>query len=253
MKMTFLKKICDILITIAQWIFFLVSLLLLTATFPTFLVISLFLRGVRKQILFRRIVYYYLKIFFFVLETIVPGLTIKRDKRIAEISSSVIICNHVSYLDGLLACTLNKNIVIFIKGSFFNVPVLGWLVRLAGYIPVAAGGSLKNFYSKRLEYLDQAISAGTSVVIFPEGIRSKNGEISRFKIGAFKIALRHGAPLELVRIINADRLLRRNSILLNTCVRNTVEVASIGRVAPEGTPEELRKAAVDIYQRHLAE
>ncbi len=251
--MVFLKKTCDILVTIAQWIFFLASLLLLTATFPAFLVISLFLKGARKQVLFRRIVYYYLRVFFFVLEKMVPGLRIKRDKRIAEISSSVIICNHISYLDGLLACTLNKNIVIFMKGSFFNVPVLGWLVRLAGYIPVASGGSLRDFYTKRLECLEEAISTGTSVIIFPEGTRSKTGEISRFKIGAFKIASRHCAPLELIRIINTDRLFQRNSILLNTCVKNTIEVVSIGRVAPEGTPDELRKAAVDIYRRHLAE
>ncbi|CAK5273285.1 unnamed protein product [Mycena citricolor] len=79
-----------------------------------------------------------------------------------------------------------------------EMPVFGWVLWMHGDIPVERGsrGSAKQM----LERCRQRLSRGTSVIVFPEGTRTKTGEIGRFKDGAFLVAKHAGVGIQPVVI-----------------------------------------------------
>ncbi|MBI2258669.1 MAG: 1-acyl-sn-glycerol-3-phosphate acyltransferase [Flavobacteriia bacterium] len=94
----------------------------------------------------------------------------------------IIIANHASFLDILLMLMLSPKIIIMVKKWVYYSPLFGFLVRKAGYI-YAHDGSDKN-----LEEVQKNFNEGYSLVIFPEGTRSKTGQLGRFHKGAFWLA-----------------------------------------------------------------
>lgn len=95
---------------------------------------------------------------------------------------SVLIANHQSFIDILLLLSLSPKIVMVTKGWVWNSPVFGQIVRHAGF------HSIDNGYDELVTSLRPLIAEGYSVVIFPEGTRSADGEIQRFHKGAFYLA-----------------------------------------------------------------
>lgn len=79
------------------------------------------------------------------------------------------------------------------KEELFRVPIFGSAMRRAGYIPLDRSDGRKALRSMRLAA--DRIAAGTSVVIFPEGTRTKDGSLLPFKRGAFLLAARAGVPI----------------------------------------------------------
>ena len=84
------------------------------------------------------------------------------------------------------------------KKEVQKMPVFGWVLWMHGDIPVERGsrGSAKQM----LERCRQRLSRGTSVIVFPEGTRTKTGEIGRFKDGAFLVAKHAGVGIQPVVI-----------------------------------------------------
>ena len=79
------------------------------------------------------------------------------------------------------------------KEELFRVPVFGAAMRRAGYIPLDRSDGRKALKSMR-QAADR-IAAGASVVIFPEGTRSLDGQLLPFKRGAFLLAVKAGVPI----------------------------------------------------------
>lgn len=100
----------------------------------------------------------------------------------------VVVCNHQSMLDILIfLARLPLHFKFIAKRELFRIPFFGWHLALARYIPLKRGDpqSGKDCLLKAQEWLQK----GISVVFFPEGTRSPDGEIHEFKPGAFKLAL----------------------------------------------------------------
>src|SRR5450432_1990125 len=97
-------------------------------------------------------------------------------------SPAVIIANHQSSLDVLIAMMLHPKVILLTNNWVWNSPVFGWLVRIAGYYPVARG------IENSIEYMEAQVKAGFSISVFPEGTRSADEQIRRFHKGAFFIA-----------------------------------------------------------------
>jgi 1-acyl-sn-glycerol-3-phosphate acyltransferase len=105
----------------------------------------------------------------------------------------VVVSNHESFADILLISHLPWEMKWLSKAELFRLPVLGWLMRLAGDIPVWRG-----FGSSAIEAMAKCrdtLSNKVSVMIFPEGTRSTKQELLPFKDGAFRLAIDAGVAI----------------------------------------------------------
>lgn len=108
----------------------------------------------------------------------------------AEIPSDkqlVIISNHQSMLDIVVLFLLNRPFKWVSKSSNFKFPLIGWSMCLAGYLKLKRNSmtGIKEMMARSV----MELSRGTSLLIFPEGARSLDGNMGKFKTGAFKLAL----------------------------------------------------------------
>ena len=105
----------------------------------------------------------------------------------------VIVSNHASLADIVCLFTIGHQFKWLAKKSLFYVPFLGWAMSVMGYVPLERGrhGSIRKSYRETLDWLRRDMS----VLIFPEGTRSRTGEMGRFKSGAFRLAIESGRPV----------------------------------------------------------
>jgi 1-acyl-sn-glycerol-3-phosphate acyltransferase len=121
----------------------------------------------------------------------------------------VVVANHVSFVDILLISHLPFEMKWMSKSEFFKFPMVGWGMRLAGDIPLDRGDK-KAGVQALIECRDR-LKKRVSVMIFPEGTRSKSGELQEFKDGAFRLAIQTGAPvLPLAVIGTRDALVKHD-------------------------------------------
>jgi 1-acyl-sn-glycerol-3-phosphate acyltransferase len=95
---------------------------------------------------------------------------------------AVIICNHQSHLDLMVMLSQTRNLVILTNDWVWNSPFFGIVLRNAEYYPVSMG------IDTILPKLQSLVERGYSIVVYPEGTRSKDCSIGRFYKGAFHIA-----------------------------------------------------------------
>jgi 1-acyl-sn-glycerol-3-phosphate acyltransferase len=105
----------------------------------------------------------------------------------------VVVSNHESFADILLISHLPWEMKWLSKAELFKVPVLGWLMRLAGDIPVRRGEGRSAV--EALQQCRTVLKRRVSVMIFPEGTRSTTTDMLPFKDGAFRLAIDAGVPI----------------------------------------------------------
>jgi 1-acyl-sn-glycerol-3-phosphate acyltransferase len=98
------------------------------------------------------------------------------------------------------------------KEELFRVPVFGWSMRRAGYIPLNRGHGTKAL--KSLEFASAAICQGTNLIIFPEGTRSNDGSLLPFKKGGFLLAINARVPVVPFTINGSHQINPRNQLKL---------------------------------------
>ncbi|MBC8316811.1 MAG: 1-acyl-sn-glycerol-3-phosphate acyltransferase [Desulfobulbaceae bacterium] len=96
------------------------------------------------------------------------------------------------------------------KKELFAVPLFGHAMRLAGCIPVDRSHGRKAM--KSLVEAAERIASGTSVVIFPEGTRSRDGRLYDFKTGGMVLAIKSGVPVVPVAICGTFEVLPKGSL-----------------------------------------
>lgn len=120
----------------------------------------------------------------------------------------VVISNHQSFVDILLIAHLPFEMKWLSKVEMFKIPVVGWLMRLADDIPVTRGE--RSSGSAALAACADRLSKKVSVMIFPEGTRSKDGSLQEFKDGAFKLAIENQVPILPLAVHGTRTALRKN-------------------------------------------
>jgi len=97
------------------------------------------------------------------------------------------------------------------KKELFRIPIFGQAMRKVGFISIDRSRGREAL--KSLSLAAQRIADGSSVLVFPEGTRSRDGRLQPFKGGAFLLAIKAGVPLVPVGINNASTLLPKGSLL----------------------------------------
>ncbi len=122
---------------------------------------------------------------------------------------TVVVANHESNADVFLISHLPWEMKWLAKASLFKVPFVGWGMKLAGDIPVRRGE--RGAGSEALERCGEWLEKGMPVCIFPEGTRSKTGELGEFKDGAFRLAIDKGADVLPLAVAGTRRALPKGS------------------------------------------
>ena len=122
--------------------------------------------------------------------------------------------NHASFLDILLAFAyIPHNFRIITKKEIFCFPLMGWALKRSRQVPMDRANPRKGLAS--LRQASALLREGISIVVFPEGTRTTDGEIKDFKATLFILPIRTGLPVVPVRLKGTFTALKRGSILLD--------------------------------------
>lgn len=188
-----------------------------------------------QQSRFQQITSRFYRIFFKIVRITAPRQRIVIDDEVAAIRSAVIICNHLSYLDPLLMIALYRKHKTIVKARFLGLPIFGWIIKKSGYLPDAGEGRHTTMMLEQMETMPAYLAAGGNLFVFPEGTRSRDGNLGALHNGAFKIARLCGAPIYILRITNTDKLFAPGKFLFNTRMENTIRVKIIDHISQDTT------------------
>lgn len=138
------------------------------------------------------------------------------------------VANHTSMLDiCATAAALPRRFHFVSRPFFFRLPILGWGMWLARHLsldpqrPREAAGALARVKAR--------LASGGSILMFPEGTRSEDGTLQRYKRGPFVVALEAGVPVVPVRLVGARERLPKGSLrIVPGTIRMTIGAAMRG-------------------------
>jgi 1-acyl-sn-glycerol-3-phosphate acyltransferase len=126
----------------------------------------------------------------------------------------IFVANHSGLHDILsLAAHLPLQFRWIAKKSLFSVPFMGWHMRRSGYIPIDREHP-RNAAKSIIEAAGE-IAGGVNAIAFPEGTRSRTGQLGAFHSGAFALALRAGVPLVPVTLDGSSRVIVPKTLEVN--------------------------------------
>jgi 1-acyl-sn-glycerol-3-phosphate acyltransferase len=157
------------------------------------------------------------------------------------------VCNHRSLADVYLLALLPWEMKFLSKVSVFRIPVLGWEMSVAGYIPVERGDRASG--RQAVEQMRTRLLERSSVVVFPEGTRSADGSLGPFREGAFRLAIELGIDVVPLAIAGTEAALPKHSLVLRKTAA-TVEV--LEPVSTAGLTTDDAPALAERVRRSMA-
>ncbi len=169
----------------------------------------------------------------------------------------ILASNHISNADPVvigawLTPLLGRRIHWLGKREMFDWPIVGWMARNGGVVPVDRGGADVEAF----RIAQRVLEAGQVLMVFPEGTRSFTGELQQPKDGLAMLALRTGAPIVPIGVSESDRVWPRGRKIPRPGGRVVMRVGKPFRVAdelPAGIDRKAAKAAAtDVIMRRIA-
>ena len=161
----------------------------------------------------------------------------------------IFMSNHQSTFDIMSCLAYVPGTARFLaKKELFRIPVFAQGMRAAGMIPVDRGNS-----KKARESIDQAVSEvkkGVSVIIFPEGTRTRDGNIQSFKKGGFVLAIKGGIPIAPIVLSGAREVMQKKEIRLQ---KGSIKLEFLKPVATEDYGLEQRDNLVKLVRDQIVE
>ncbi|OGD16707.1 MAG: hypothetical protein A2V76_02370 [Candidatus Aminicenantes bacterium RBG_16_63_14] len=178
------------------------------------------------------------------------GVEVSGLERIAPGTACIFMPNHLSFLDGPLVMMLIPGAArVILKRSVLRLPIVGLGMRHVGFVPVdrkgAAGG--KRSIARAAALMRDR---GYSFLIFPEGTRSRDGNLRAFRRGGFFLALESGAPIVPVTIRGTFELMPKGQWFAR---RGTVRVAFHEPVPVTGYTMETMAGLMDRVREAILE
>ncbi|MHB1652293.1 MAG: lysophospholipid acyltransferase family protein [Desulfitobacteriaceae bacterium] len=155
----------------------------------------------------------------------------------------ILAVNHLSFWDPVLVgCGLNRQVSYMAKEELFNVPLLGWVIRQLGAFPVKRTQSDTGAIRQALVILKQNRVLG----LFPEGTRSKTGEIQKGMPGMILLMEKAQAPVVPIRVYGTKNLLTRRWGKIGLVIGEPLTAEMLK--APEGIDNRREWAAGKIME-----
>jgi 1-acyl-sn-glycerol-3-phosphate acyltransferase len=230
----------DLAVTLLLWLYFTLGFILFFLPFY----IGTFLFQASPEAAFQRLNHYFYRGFFRWLGLLVPGLEIRIDPALQGLRGAVVVSDHHSYLDPLLFQSVFARQTTIVKSSFFRVPVFGWFIKTAGYMPASAEGPFGDLMLRRMDSLRDFFADGGVMFVFPEGTRRPGRPVGALHQGAFKIAHRCRVPLAVTRIRNTAKIFPPGHFLFRTTRAVTVDVALVAVFNDDAEGEALKAGAL---------
>jgi 1-acyl-sn-glycerol-3-phosphate acyltransferase len=124
------------------------------------------------------------------------------------------VANHTSSADApAVVGAIPRRIAILLKDSLFKWPIVGQAFSAAHFIPVNRGARDSTIAS--VEKATEALKAGQSFLIYPEGTRSPDGRLQEFKKGAVVMAIKAGVPIVPMACSGAHRVMGKRSLVIH--------------------------------------
>ena len=115
---------------------------------------------------------------------------------IPDEGAALLVCNHVSFVDALLIGGAVRRPIRFVMYyKIYNLPVLNFIFRTAGTIPIAGRGEDEAIYDHAFKKIAHYLDQGELVCIFPEGKLTTDGQINEFKAGVTRILEQAPVPV----------------------------------------------------------
>ncbi|MCL2102995.1 MAG: 1-acyl-sn-glycerol-3-phosphate acyltransferase [Syntrophorhabdaceae bacterium] len=176
---------------------------------PLFILLGLLARTrKRKGILFRRLSKWYCRcvMWMFRVKVEASGLS-----RIDPDKGYVFMSTHTGHLDTpALAIVLPQPLFWVFKKELAKIPIFGWALLAMGQIMIDRSDARQARESMNIA--GEEMTGDMSVIIYPEGTRSKDGKLQPLKKGGFRIALGTGLPIVPVRVLGSHELLPAGAI-----------------------------------------
>lgn len=140
------------------------------------------------------------------------NITIVGREKIHSKRTYIIVSNHQSLVDILVLFRLFVHYKWVSKVEVFKVPFIGWNMLLNRYIKLNRGSTASN--REMMLACEKTLNAGNSILMFPEGTRSPDGDIRPFKRGAFELALKNKKSILPVAIEGSSKALPKKGFIL---------------------------------------
>ena len=170
--------------------------------------------------------------------------------------SYVIVSNHQSQLDILVAYRLFFPFRWVSKAEVFRLPFVGWNMVLNKYIKLRRGDG--DSVRRMMEQCEDLLRQNISIIMFPEGTRSKTGFVKPFKPGAFILAKKMKKPILPLVINNTKNALPKHSLrlqgkfLMTVTVLDEIPYSTFKDMEVEQISDRVRDAIVGHVNEHQA-
>lgn len=125
--------------------------------------------------------------------------------------SCIFMANHVSNLDPpVLIPMIPARCSVMLKKGLMSIPILGTAMRQGGFIPVERGAGTASG-RESAKAAAKALADGLQIVVFPEGTRSVDARLSRFKKGPFFLAQQTNAPIVPVAVWGTEKMMGKGT------------------------------------------
>ena len=153
--------------------------------------------------------------------------------RLDRSRSYIFASNHQSIYDiPILFASLPFQLRILAKESLGRIPFMGWHLQRTGHVLVDRSNPGAGVVRK----MKRLVNEGHSLIVFPEGTRSTDGSVGRFKGGSFIIALQSGLPVVPISVIGSRHVMFRGELMVRpgrvrVVVHEPIETRSVPREA----------------------
>lgn len=244
------KLVYDCIVTAILWTFYILGFLFWLS--PLYLFAFFF--SARREEAFQGLNHRLHRSFFSLLRILVPNVTWRIADEVRALRSSLILANHLSFLDPILFVSLFERQKTIVKSDYFRFPVFGWILKTSGYIPSVAEGPFTVGMIDQIKNMKDYLASGGNCFIFPEGTRSRDRRLGPFDRGAFKIArLCQATPIRVVLIRNTHRLFPPDRFLFNTGGAYVIDVELAGSLEPDYQDDLFSLSALMAEARLLME
>ena len=177
-------------------------------------------------------------------------LAVTGRERLEPGQTYVLMSNHQSVFDIFaLFRSCDRPFRMVAKRILFWIPILGWSMAMCGFIPIDR--SNRDSAIRSLDRAARKIRSGVSVLVFPEGTRSRDGTLQPFKKGGFMMALEAGVPVVPVVVLGTDAIMEKGSLRVGRAdvtvrIGTPIETAGRGARGRDRLMDEVRRAMIDL-------